>query len=183
MSLAAVELHSAQEVLSHAREVQARIRASYGPSNIQLSAEIARRELETTKAERDQYRARCVLLEETNRHLATVLAKEPADKIAKALPARIDIKTIIRVVAESYNIKPIEILSDRRTMDIVEPRHVAIYLARILTRFSLPQIGKHFGGRDHTTCLHAFQKIELRRQADEIFDGQMKGIMARFVIA
>ena len=53
-----------------------------------------------------------------------------------------------------------EILSARRTANVVRPRQIAMYLAKILTLRSLPEIGRRFGGRDHTTVLHAVRKIE-----------------------
>jgi chromosomal replication initiator protein len=53
-----------------------------------------------------------------------------------------------------------DLLSSRRTANVVRPRQVAMYLAKILTLRSLPEIGRRFGGRDHTTVLHAVRKIE-----------------------
>lgn len=67
---------------------------------------------------------------------------------------------IIKVTAENFNIKTEEILSKKRTQEIALTRQVAMYLCRVLTDLSLPKIGETFGGRDHTTVLHAFKKIE-----------------------
>jgi chromosomal replication initiator protein len=53
-----------------------------------------------------------------------------------------------------------ELVSNRRTRVIVKPRQVAMYLAKVMTPRSLPEIGRRFGGRDHTTVLHAIRKIE-----------------------
>jgi chromosomal replication initiator protein len=53
-----------------------------------------------------------------------------------------------------------ELLSNRRTRTIVKPRQIAMYLAKVMTPRSLPEIGRRFGGRDHTTVLHAVRKIE-----------------------
>jgi chromosomal replication initiator protein len=53
-----------------------------------------------------------------------------------------------------------DLLSSRRTANVVRPRQVAMYLAKVLTLRSLPEIGRRFGGRDHTTVLHAVRKIE-----------------------
>lgn len=66
---------------------------------------------------------------------------------------------IQRVVAAHYNILITDIRSARRTANIVRPRQVAMYLCRTLTNKSYPEIGLRFGGRDHTTVLHAFNKI------------------------
>jgi chromosomal replication initiator protein len=59
-----------------------------------------------------------------------------------------------------------DILSSRRSASVVKPRQIAMYLAKILTLRSLPEIGRRFGGRDHTTVLHAVRKIEGAVEAD-----------------
>ena len=64
------------------------------------------------------------------------------------------------VVARHYNVSKADLLSGRRTRTIVRPRQIAMYLAKVLTPRSLPEIGRRFGGRDHTTVLHAVRKIE-----------------------
>ncbi|MCY1364946.1 Chromosomal replication initiator protein DnaA [compost metagenome] len=63
-------------------------------------------------------------------------------------------------MARHYNVSKQDLLSNRRTRTIVKPRQVAMYLAKMLTPRSLPEIGRRFGGRDHTTVLHAVRKIE-----------------------
>lgn len=73
---------------------------------------------------------------------------------------RIRIEEIQRVVARHYNVTKQDLLSNRRTRSIVKPRQVAMYLAKMMTPRSLPEIGRRFGGRDHTTVLHAVRKIE-----------------------
>jgi len=70
------------------------------------------------------------------------------------------IEDIQRVVARHYNVSRNDLLSSRRTRIIVRPRQVAMYLSKLLTPRSLPEIGRRFGGRDHTTVLHAVRKIE-----------------------
>ncbi|WP_332065320.1 chromosomal replication initiator protein DnaA [Bartonella sp. CB189] len=75
-------------------------------------------------------------------------------------PKRIRIEEIQRAVARHYNISKQDLLSNRRTRTVVKPRQIAMYLAKILTPRSLPEIGRRFGGRDHTTVLHAVRKIE-----------------------
>ena len=64
------------------------------------------------------------------------------------------------MVARQYNVSRADLLSSRRTANVVRPRQVAMYLAKTLTLRSLPEIGRRFGGRDHTTVLHAVRKIE-----------------------
>jgi chromosomal replication initiator protein len=75
-------------------------------------------------------------------------------------PKRVRIEDIQRIVARHYNVSKSELLSNRRTRTIVKPRQIAMYLAKVMTPRSLPEIGRRFGGRDHTTVLHAVRKIE-----------------------
>lgn len=86
--------------------------------------------------------------------------REVRDLIRPQEPRRIKIEDIQRVVARQYNVSRSDLLSSRRTANVVRPRQVAMYLAKIMTLRSLPEIGRRFGGRDHTTVLHAVRKIE-----------------------
>ena len=70
------------------------------------------------------------------------------------------IEDIQKLVATHYNVSRADILSSRRTANVVRPRQVAMYLSKVLTLRSLPEIGRRFGGRDHTTVIHAVRKIE-----------------------
>lgn len=81
-------------------------------------------------------------------------------------PKRVRIEDIQRVVARHYNVSKTDLLSNRRTRTIVKPRQIAMYLAKVMTPRSLPEIGRRFGGRDHTTVLHAVRKIEDLATAD-----------------
>ncbi|WP_047307235.1 chromosomal replication initiator protein DnaA [Rhodopseudomonas palustris] len=85
---------------------------------------------------------------------------EVRDLIRPSEPKRIKIEDIQRIVARQYNVSRSDLLSSRRTANVVRPRQVAMYLAKTLTLRSLPEIGRRFGGRDHTTVLHAVRKIE-----------------------
>ena len=86
--------------------------------------------------------------------------REVRDLIRPQEPKRVKIEEIQRVVARQYNVSRADLLSSRRTANVVRPRQVAMYLAKTLTLRSLPEIGRRFGGRDHTTVLHAVRKIE-----------------------
>jgi chromosomal replication initiator protein len=79
---------------------------------------------------------------------------------------RVTIDEIQKKVAEHFNIKLGEMTSDRRARAVARPRQVAMYLAKQLTMRSLPQIGRKFGGRDHTTVMHAVRKIEELTRTD-----------------
>ncbi|MDX7950667.1 chromosomal replication initiator protein DnaA [Lichenihabitans sp. Uapishka_5] len=82
------------------------------------------------------------------------------DLIRTREPKRVKIEDIQKLVASHYNVSRADILSSRRTATVVRPRQIAMYLSKALTPRSLPEIGRRFGGRDHTTVLHAVRKIE-----------------------
>jgi len=82
------------------------------------------------------------------------------DLVRPADPRRIRVEDILRVVSKHYGVSRADLLSSRRTANVVRPRQIAMYLAKTLTLRSLPEIGRRFGGRDHTTVLHAVRKIE-----------------------
>lgn len=82
-------------------------------------------------------------------------------------PRRIKIDDIQKAVARHFNISKEDMVSSRRTAQVVRPRQIAIYLAKMLTPRSLPEIGRRFGKRDHTTILHAVRKIESLMQVDD----------------
>jgi chromosomal replication initiator protein len=81
-------------------------------------------------------------------------------------PKKVKIEDIQKLVATHYSVSRADILSSRRTASVVKPRQVAMYLSKVLTLRSLPEIGRRFGGRDHTTVLHAVRKIETAVGAD-----------------
>lgn len=91
-----------------------------------------------------------------------------ADLVGTREPRRIRIEDIQKVVATHYNVSKQDLLSARRTRAIVRPRQIAMYLAKTMTPRSFPEIGKRFGGRDHTTVLHAVRKVEELAAADEV---------------
>ena len=82
------------------------------------------------------------------------------DLIRVREPKRVKIEDIQKLVATHFNVSRADILSSRRTANVVRPRQIAMYLAKTMTLRSLPEIGRRFGGRDHTTVLHAVRKIE-----------------------
>jgi chromosomal replication initiator protein len=90
-----------------------------------------------------------------------------ADLVGSREPRRIRIEDIQKVIASHYNVSKHDLLSARRTRAIVRPRQIAMYLAKTMTPRSYPEIGKRFGGRDHTTVLHAVRKVEELAAADE----------------
>jgi chromosomal replication initiator protein len=89
--------------------------------------------------------------------------------LLRASDRRISIEDIQKRVAEHYNIKLAEMSSSRRSRQVARPRQVAMYLAKQLTSRSLPEIGRKFGGRDHTTVMHAVKKVDELREIDQNF--------------
>ncbi len=95
---------------------------------------------------------------------------------------RVKIEDIQRIVAKHYNVSKQDLLSSRRTRSIVWPRHIAMYLAKSLTPRSLPEIGRRFGGRDHTTVLHAVRRVEECLKGDQAL-GQEIEVLKRMLEA
>jgi len=97
------------------------------------------------------------------------------DLVANGEPRRIRIEDILKVVSRHFGVSKNDILSERRHRSVVWPRQIGMYLAKQMTARSLPEIGRRFGDRDHTTVLHAIRKIEAQITAnaqlkDEIED-------------
>lgn len=96
------------------------------------------------------------------------------DLVRNREPKRVKIEDIQKLVASRYNVSRSDILSERRTAAVVKPRQIAMYLAKILTLRSLPEIGRRFGGRDHTTVLHAVRKIEKALNEDTALSDEVE---------
>jgi chromosomal replication initiator protein len=94
-------------------------------------------------------------------------AEEVLHDLLRKNDRRVTIDEIQKRVAEHYNIRSADMHSARRAREIARPRQVAMYLCKMLTPRSLPEIGKKFGGRDHTTVIHAIRRIESLSVADK----------------
>lgn len=104
----------------------------------------------------------------TGRDITVDLATEALkDIISNKQSKNITIETIQDVVSSYYNLRVEDLKSQRRTRNIAYPRQIAMYLSRKLTDLSLPKIGEEFGGRDHTTVIHAYEKISGSLKNDE----------------
>lgn len=113
----------------------------------------------------------------TNRSISIELAEEALkDILSKSKPKEVNVSRIKEIVGEDYKLKIEEFSSKKRTRSISFPRQIAMFLCRELTDLSLPKIGEEFGGRDHTTVIHAYEKItkdlendpELKSRVDNI---------------
>jgi chromosomal replication initiator protein len=90
---------------------------------------------------------------------------------------RITIDEIQRAVSSHFEVKQIDLISERRAVAIARPRQIAMYLAKRLTTRSLPEIGRKFGNRDHSTVIHAVKRIEDLRGKDSEIDGAVRTLM------
>jgi chromosomal replication initiator protein len=99
----------------------------------------------------------------TGRAITIDLIKDSLKDLLAIQARQVSVENIQKTTAEYYNIKMSDILSKRRSRSVARPRQMAMFLAKELTNYSLPEIGESFGGRDHTTVIHACKKInELR---------------------
>ncbi|MGB0343568.1 MAG: chromosomal replication initiator protein DnaA [Parvibaculales bacterium] len=98
------------------------------------------------------------------------VAQDVLSDLLRASEKRVTIDEIQRRVAEYFNVRMSDMLSARRARAVARPRQIAMYLAKQLTTRSLPEIGRKFGGRDHTTVIHAVRKIEQLRGEDPALD-------------
>lgn len=113
----------------------------------------------------------------TNREVSVDLASEALkDIISKKQGKHITINMIQDIVSSYFNLSIDDLKSQRRTRNIAYPRQIAMYLSRKLTDMSLPKIGEEFGGRDHTTVIHAYEKISENLNNDETLKNTIESI-------
>jgi len=99
-----------------------------------------------------------------------IAQKELRDTFSQPASGSISIETIQKVVADHYNISLSDIKSKKRNKKFVIPRQIAIYISRQLTEYSFPELGNEFGGRDHTTAMHSYEKVEEQLKTDSSLD-------------
>jgi hypothetical protein len=114
---------------------------------------------------------------------------EPAPFVAADEPVKLDddpvpvfkirVNDIQRETSRHFGVTRVDLVCQRRTMNLVVPRQVAMYLARILTPRSLPEIGRYFGGRDHTTVMHSVNKIAHLRTIDPDLNDDVLAVAKR----
>ncbi len=113
----------------------------------------------------------------TGQAVSLQLAEEQLTDILSANRRRITIDEIQRTVCQFYRVDRTEMASKRRARAVVRPRQVAMYLAKVLTPRSYPEIGRKFGGRDHSTVIHAVRLIEDLRTRDADMDGDVRSLL------
>ena len=110
----------------------------------------------------------------TGRAIDVTFVEEVLANVLRANQRRISVDEIQTQVAEHYRIRKAEMTSARRAREVARPRQVAMYLSKQLTPKSLPDIGRRFGGRDHTTVIHAVKQIERLRASDAELDADIR---------
>ncbi|WP_117167985.1 chromosomal replication initiator protein DnaA [Paraliobacillus sediminis] len=113
---------------------------------------------------------------------ASLAAEALKDIIPSSRPKVVTIPAIQEIISERYNIRLDEFAAKKRTKSVAFPRQIAMYLSRELTDFSLPKIGEEFGGRDHTTVIHAHEKISKLLSTDELLHRDIEEIKERLKI-
>ena len=104
-----------------------------------------------------------------NRPINLQVAQQLLHDLLKVNDRRVTVEDIQKKVAEYFNIRFNDMVSVRRSRIVARPRQVAMYLSKTFTPKSLPEIGKMFGGRDHTTVMHAVKKVDELRDIDSSF--------------
>ena len=106
----------------------------------------------------------------TGQPITLAMAHQTLKHLNTGSERRISVESIVRAVAEHFSMQPSQLKMKSNTRQIAYPRQVAMYLVKELTHASLPEIGRYFGGKHHTTVLHSVQKIEEQRQRDEVLN-------------
>ena len=104
------------------------------------------------------------------------MAQQVLKHLSNGQDRKITIEAIIKAVAEHFSLQPVQLKQKTNAQLIAFPRQVAMYLVKDLTQASLPEIGRSFGGKHHTTVLHSVQKIERMRTSDTVFNSEIQRI-------
>ena len=104
------------------------------------------------------------------REISLDMVQDLLKDLLKSSQRKVNIEEIQKKVSQHFNIKVSDMSSARRSRTVARPRQVAMYLSKNLTSRSLPEIGRRFGNRDHTTVIHAVRKVEELRNKDVSFD-------------
>jgi len=116
----------------------------------------------------------------TTKPLTIALAQEVLRSVLSVDEKSVTIEQIQKKVADYYHLKPVELKSRNNAKSVAMPRQVAMYLCKALTASSLPDIGRSFGGKHHSTVIHSIKKVEEHRQKNASFDKQVAGLLDSF---
>jgi chromosomal replication initiator protein len=113
----------------------------------------------------------------TRQPITLAMAHQTLKHLSSGGERKISVESILKAVAERFNLPPAQLKVKSNTRQIAYPRQVAMYLVKELTHASLPEIGRYFGGKHHTTVLHSVQKIDELRQKDEDLNTLIHSLM------
>jgi chromosomal replication initiator protein len=113
----------------------------------------------------------------TGQPITLSMAQQMLKHLSTGAEKKISVESILRTVAERFNLQPGQLKMKSNTRQIAYPRQVAMYLVKELTHASLPEIGRYFGGKHHTTVLHSVQKIEELRQQDDSLNSLIQSVI------
>ncbi|MCF6254032.1 MAG: DnaA/Hda family protein, partial [Thiomicrorhabdus sp.] len=113
----------------------------------------------------------------TQQALTVEVVKDALKDLLALQQKMVTLDNIQKTVADYFKLRVADLLSKRRTRNIARPRQVAMAIAKELTNHSLPEIGDAFGGRDHTTVLHAVRKIKELREQDHHIDNDFNSLI------
>ena len=113
----------------------------------------------------------------TGERLDLEFAVQTLGEALRGAERRVTIDEIQKLVSTHFDLKPLDLVSARRARAVARPRQIAMYLAKRMTTRSLPEIGRKFGGRDHSTVIHAVKRIEELRDTDREVDAAVRVLM------
>jgi chromosomal replication initiator protein len=113
----------------------------------------------------------------TGAPISMAMAQQALKHLSSGPERKISVESIVRAVAERFSMQPAQIKIKSNTRQIAYPRQIAMYLAKELTHASLPEIGRYFGGKHHTTVLHSVQKIDELRQRDDELNKMLQSLV------
>lgn len=116
----------------------------------------------------------------TNTPITLGMAQQALKQLLPSQEKRVTIEAVVKAVAERYSLQPAQMKQKTNAREIARPRQVAMYLCKELTAASLPEIGRHFGGKHHTTVLHSVRKVEELRQSDSDLNRLVHSLLDSF---
>jgi chromosomal replication initiator protein len=108
------------------------------------------------------------------------MAQQVLKSLQPAHEKRVTIEAVLRAVAERFSLQPPQLKQKTNAHEISRPRQIAMYIAKELTTASLPEIGRAFGGKHHTTVLHAIRKVEELRKSEPDLNRMVQSIIDSF---
>jgi chromosomal replication initiator protein len=113
----------------------------------------------------------------TGQPITLAMAQQTLKHLSAGPEKKVSVESIIKAVAERFNLQSAQLKAKSNTRQIAYPRQIAMYLVKELTHASLPEIGRYFGGKHHTTVLHSVTKIDELRHKDEVLNSLIQSLM------